>query len=111
MGGCHTGTHPPVNHMPNEECHDHIWTATMHMDVCHHYSNHFSCVCGAKRVRGGERPFYYRGKPTYSIVWVLEDCDRCKALSAATNRARRKPDYDITVLPDGTEINNRRARK
>jgi hypothetical protein len=89
------------------EGHAHVWQMRIHMDGCHQYSNHYQCACGAHRVSGGERQFYRRGKPTMSILWVLEDCERCNQLLA---RARRRPSYDITVMPDGTEIRNKVRR-
>jgi len=57
--------------------HTHEWKMVSHLDGCHHYSTTSRCECGAVRVARNERDA--REDP-YSLLWFLNDCDRCMEL-------------------------------
>ena len=87
----------------SEPEHVHKWVLQIHMDGCHQYVNQYHCECGAYRVFTAERQFYNQKRPTMSVVWALDDCERCQAL---LNGKRRRNKMDTTIMPDGTEIPN-----
>jgi hypothetical protein len=60
--------------------HQHRWSSVAHLDGCHVYSWHYSCLCGASRSTGVERTFADDDGMSMAM-WFEESCERCQELA------------------------------